>query len=252
MTGLVPRSDLPHPQASDPGRPDPIRPDSTRPDPTRPDQPRRDAQRPGENRPDRGPSALDWVRGRRDDRASRKAEAKRARVVQRVELLGPQWRVLDLDPSDPDFIAIGPGGIFSVTVCDHGRSKVLLAGEVVQIDGRRPPYVAQARREATRISDTLSKAARRRIPVIPLLAFMGNGPIVYYGRPPDGCVVASYRDLGRALDAHGNRLAQGTIEKLCALADHPDTWINHPIDDASTYRWYPEGASAADKKREQR
>src|SRR5262245_12839080 len=106
----------------------------------------------------------------RKTRADRKAKAKRARVVQRVELLGPQWRVLDLDPSDPDFIAIGPGGIFSVTVCDHGRSKVLLAGEVVQVDGRRPPYVAQARREAARISHTLSTAAGPRIPVIPLLA----------------------------------------------------------------------------------
>src|SRR5262245_18936110 len=122
------------------------------------------------------------------NRANRKAEAKRARVVQRVEMLGPQWRGLDLDPSDPDFIAIGPGGIFSVTVCDHGRSKVLLAGEVVQVDGRRPPYVAKARREAARISHTLSTAAGRRIPVIPMLALLGSGAVVYYGLPPEGVV----------------------------------------------------------------
>jgi hypothetical protein len=139
-------------------------------------------------------------------------------VVQRVELLGPQWRVVDYDPADPDFLAIGPGGIFQVTVCDHGRARVMLAGDVVQVEGQRPPYVAQARRDAARISEAMSKVAGRRIPVIPVLAFLGTGEIVYYGKPPEGCVVASYRDLGRALDAHGNRLAQHTIDKLTALA----------------------------------
>jgi hypothetical protein len=176
----------------------------------------------------------------------------RARVERRVEMLGPQWRVLDLNPDDPDFIAIGPGGIFSVTVCDHGRSKVLLAGEVVQVDGHRPPYVAQARREAQRISTSLSAAAGRRIPVIPMLAFMGSGSVVYYGRPPEGCVVSTYQDIRRALNAHGTRLGQSTIEKLCAIADHPDTWTNYLNEYASPYRWYPEGQAAADKKRGRR
>src|SRR4051812_27421011 len=160
---------------------------------------------------------LDWMRGRREERASKRMQAQRARVVAQVELLGPQWRVLDLNPADPDFIAIGPGGIFSVTVCDHGRAKVEVAGDAVQIGGRGPPYVAMARKEAQRISETLSTAAGRRIPVIPMLAFLGSGQLVYWGKPPDGCVVSSYRDLRRALDAHGKRLGQTTIDKLCAL-----------------------------------
>ena len=63
-------------------------------------------------------------------------------------MLGPDWRIVDYHPEDPDFLAIGPGGIFQVTVCDHGRSRVELAGEVVQVNGRRPPYVALARRDA--------------------------------------------------------------------------------------------------------
>ena len=171
-------------------------------------------------------SAAGWLPGWRGSRARRRAGARRRRVEQRVQLLGPQWRVVDYDPADPDFLAIGPGGIFQVTVCDHGRARVLLAGEVVQVDGHRPPYVAQARRDATRISDALSRAAGRRIPVIPLLAFLGSGEIVYYGRPPEGCVVASYRDLGRALDAHGNRLAQPTIDKLAALAARLEIDLN--------------------------
>lgn len=164
-----------------------------------------------------------WLALRREARARRKAEAGRARVVHRVEMLGPQWRIVDYDPDDPDFLAVGPGGVFQVTVCDHGRSRVELAGDVVQVEGRRPPYVVLARRDASRISAQMSEMAGRRIPVIPVVAFLGTGEIVYYGRPPEGCVVTSYRDIGRALGAHGNRIAPHTVEKLTVLAGRVDS-----------------------------
>jgi hypothetical protein len=144
-------------------------------------------------------------------------------VAQQVEMLGPQWRIVDYHADDPDFLAIGPGGIFQVTVCDHGRSKVMLAGEIVQVNGRRPPYVALARRDAARISEQMSRIAGRRIPVIPVVAFLGTGEIVYYGLPPEGCVVTSLGDVRRALGAHGNRIAQPTIDKLAALARRVDS-----------------------------
>ena len=164
-----------------------------------------------------------WLRARRADRAQRRVVAGLDRVVHQVELLGPQWRVVDYHADDPDFLAIGPGGVFQVTVCDHGRSKVSLAGEVVQVDGHRPPYVALARRDASRISDQMSRIVGRRIPVVPVVAFLGSGEIVYYGLPPGGCVVTSYRDIRRALEAHGNRIAQSTIDKLTALAYRVDS-----------------------------
>lgn len=164
-----------------------------------------------------------WLSRRREARAHRRAEAGRQRVVHRVELLGPQWRIVDYNPDDPDFLAIGPGGIFQVTVADHGRSKVQLAGDVVQIEGQRPPYVALAKRDAARISNQMSQVAGRRIPVVPVVAFLGSGEIVYYGKPPEGCVVTSYRDIGRALGAHGNRVGVQTIEKLVALASRVDS-----------------------------
>jgi hypothetical protein len=164
-----------------------------------------------------------WLARRFAERARKKALSGRQRVVQRVEMLGRDWRIVDYHPEDPDFLAIGPGGIFQVTVCDHGRSRVQLAGDVVQVDGRRPPYVALARRDANRISQQMSRIAGRRIPVIPVVAFLGTGEIVYYGRPPDGCVVTSYRDIGRALRAHGNRVGQVTIDRLVELAEQVDS-----------------------------
>jgi hypothetical protein len=164
-----------------------------------------------------------FLQRRQEARAKRRALAGRRRVVHRVEMLGPQWHIVDYHPEDPDFLAIGPGGIFQVTVADHGRAKVELAGDVVQIGGRRPPYVALARRDAARISQQMSVAAGRRIPVVPVVAFLGSGEVVYYGRPPEGCVMTTYRDLDRALNAHGNRISEPTIEKLLIVAAHVDS-----------------------------
>jgi len=166
---------------------------------------------------------IGWFSRQRDARAQRRAEAGRQRVVHRVELLGPQWRIVDYNPDDPDFLAIGPGGVFQITVADHGRAKVELAGDVVQIEGRRPPYVALAKRDAARISQQMSSMAGRRIPVVPMVAFLGMGEIVYHGKPSEGCVMTSYRDIGRALDAHGARLGLETIEKLVVLASRVDS-----------------------------
>jgi hypothetical protein len=173
---------------------------------------------PAPNRPEGG-----WLQRRRDAKAQRRVEAGRQRVVHRVEMLGPNWHIVDYHPEDPDFLAIGPGGVFQVTVCDHGRARVEFAGEVVQVNGERPPYVALARRDASRISKQMSAVAGLRIPVIPVVAFLGSGEIVYYGKPPEGCVVTSYRDIGRALNAHGNRIAPGTAQKLVAVANRVDS-----------------------------
>jgi hypothetical protein len=139
-------------------------------------------------------------------------------------MLGPGWHIVDYHPEDPDFLAVGPGGVFQVTVCDHGRERVQLAGEVVQVQsGHRPPYVTLARRDATRISEQMSRLAGRRIPVVPVVAFLGTGQIVYYGRPPEGCIVTSYRDIGRALAAHGTRVGPATVDRLVQLAERVDS-----------------------------
>jgi hypothetical protein len=69
----------------------------------------------------------------------------------------------------------------------------------------------------------MSAAAGRRIPVVPVVAFLGSGEVVYYGRPPEGCVVSTYRDLGRALNAHGNRVSEPTIQKLLIVAARVDS-----------------------------
>jgi hypothetical protein len=132
-------------------------------------------------------------------------------------------------------------------VADHGRARVLIAGDVVQINGRRPPYVAEARRDARRASKALSAAVGHPVPVVPVLTFVGSGAISAHGLPKD-CLVASYRELDRLLVAGGNRISATTAEKLTEVARHPATWLTGAYRTTADYRWYGPGRTAADKR----
>ena len=196
-------------------------------------------------------SPLEWIRHRRVERENRRADAAHQRAHARMGALGHEWEVLDLQATAGSermsFLAVGPGGVFAVTVKDHGRSRVSFAGDVVQVDGRRPKYVQEARRNAKLAAAALSRTARISVPVTPVLAFAGSGVIAVYGMPK-GVIVTSYGELGRVLNARGRRLAQTTVQKLFSLAADPQTWVNPPyVPLAERYKWYPEGTGSTDK-----
>lgn len=210
------------------------------------------------------PSPMEWARRRRAEREARRVEAAGARALNRLDHLGPSWHVVDwprtdvpearllgLDRGPRDeragFLAIGPSGLFAVTIADHGRARVLVAGDVVQINGKRPAYVAETRRDAKRASKALSAAVGLTVPVTPVLTFVGSGVISVYGLPKE-CLVATHRELDRLLVAGGSRISPATAEKLSEIAHQPTTWLNAPYRSAADYRWYEEGRTAADKR----
>lgn len=190
-------------------------------------------------------------------------EAAGTRALNRLDHLGPDWHVVDwprtdtvttwlgIDPPAQDqragFLAIGPGGLYAVTIVDHGRSRVLIAGDVVQINGKRPAYVAEARRDARRATKALTAAVGHKVPVTPVLTFVGSGVISVYGLP-ENCLVATHRELDRLLLAAGHRISAVTAEKLAQVARHPATWLNAPYRSGANYRWYAAGQSVADNK----
>jgi hypothetical protein len=205
-------------------------------------------------------SPAEWARRRRAERDARRLEAAGARALTRLDRLGPAWHIVDwprtdsVQSSEPDpaddragFLAIGPGGVYAVTVADHGRARVLIAGDVVQINGRRPAYIAEARRDAKRAAKAMSAAVGLTVPVTAVLAFVGSGVISVHGLPKD-CLVATHRELDRLLIAGGARISPATASKLSAVASHPATWANAPYRPAGDYRWYPDGQTAADKR----
>jgi hypothetical protein len=208
------------------------------------------------------PSPVEWARRRRAERDARRLEAAGARALTRLDRLGPAWHIVDWPRTDAaqgqwmdadgsedraGFLAIGPGGVFAVTVADHGRARVLIAGDVVQINGKRPAYVAESRRDAKRAGRAMSAAVGLAVPVTPVLAFVGSGVISVHGLPKD-CLVATHRELDRLLIAGGARISPTTASKLSAVASHAATWANAPYRPAGDYRWYEGGQTATDKR----
>jgi hypothetical protein len=179
------------------------------------------------------PGPVEWARRRRVERDARRLEAAGARALTRLDRLGPAWHIVDWPRA--------------VTVADHGRARVLIAGDVVQINGKRPHYVADARRDAKRAARAMSSAVGLTVPVTPVLAFVGSGVISVHGLPKD-CLVATHRELDRLLIAGGARISPATAQKLSAVAEHPATWTNAPYRPSGDYRWYGPGQTAADKR----
>lgn len=191
------------------------------------------------------PSSGDWARRQFTGRAGRRLAAAGQRAEHRLaQHLGPSWRVVE-SPADGSvtpghdhagFLAIGPGGVFAISVVDQGRQRVMIAGDVVQIQGKRPPHVAQARRYAKNARAALTSAVGTTVPVVAVLTFVGSGPLSAHGLPT-GCLVVNHRELDRLLLASGDKISAATAQKLADVAERPDTW-------ADQYRWYPDGQTA--------
>lgn len=162
---------------------------------------------------------VEWARRMRAEQLARRVIAVEDRAAHR---LGAEWHVIET-PATNGFLAIGPGGIFHVSLAQHGRSRVLIAGDVVQIGVKRPPQIPHARKEARKASKALSAAIGQEIKVFPVLAFVGNGPISVNGLPKD-CVITSYRELHKVLTATGKRIAPQTVEKLSQVARSRSIW----------------------------
>jgi len=184
----------------------------------------------------------EWARRRREGKDARRTDAVRNRTLNRLTRLGPEWYLIAAESIGVDspegFAAIGPGGVFAVTVKSQGRNRVRLSGDVIQINGRRYDYIPESRRFADSLKTVLSESARTSIPVTPILALAGSGLISYYGLPK-GCVVMPYRELDNLLSAYGDRIAPRTVEKLASLARQPATAFDLRSDPtAESYRWH--------------
>jgi hypothetical protein len=166
----------------------------------------------------------DWARRRRAERLARRKHAGAAMHLR----LGPAWQLVDWPlggfawaGTEYDvrerFLAIGPGGVYAVLIVDHGWSRVVLSGDIVQVDNKRPPYLPEARRTARQASQVLSGAAGRPVRVDPVVAFDGSGVISVHGLPKD-CMVSGTKDLDRLLLAGKSRISPATAEKLAAAA----------------------------------
>jgi hypothetical protein len=152
----------------------------------------------------------------------------RERSANLIRAAGPTWAAFDMQrlagAEGNLFLAIGPGGIYAISFHEH-RGTVAVGGEVVQVAGRRYPYLTDIRERARFMSEALTRSARleKPIPVHPILAFTGRSEIMRLGRDSDVIAIRA-DDLPELLHGTGQRIADETVQKLHRLAEHPFTW----------------------------
>jgi hypothetical protein len=163
------------------------------------------------------------------EKEARRVEGVRNRTMGRLHRLGDEWHLIEASAlglgARDAFLAIGPGGVFAVTVKSQGRSRVRLSGDVIQINGKRPTYIVEALKLAGAVAAALTRTAGTAVPVTPVLALAGSGMISVYGVPRN-CVVMPYRELDNLLGAYGDRISGRTAEKLASIARHPATVVD--------------------------
>jgi hypothetical protein len=85
----------------------------------------------------------------------RRRRMERERRRYQIHPLGPGWRVLRVPSARstaPEYLTIGPGGIFVVTVVYQGRTRVRVAGDVLKLGTGPRRDIGALRNRAQRVS----------------------------------------------------------------------------------------------------
>lgn len=124
--------------------------------------------------------------------------------------------------SDIDHLVIGPGGVYTLNTKNHPGGKVWVAEQTFLVNGRRVPYLRNARHEADRASRLLSKACRFHVPVEPVIVVLGAGITVK--SPPDRVHVRNARYLRRWLAMRAPVLSTEQVDTIYSMARRDTTW----------------------------
>src|SRR5471032_625585 len=117
-------------------------------------------------------------------------------VAEKLEHLGPGWRVINAVPvgaagSDIDHVVVGPAGVFTINTKAHANKKVWAAGHALRINGFRQDYIRNSQHEADRATRLLTAAVGRPIAVTPLIVMVGISELNYGVKRPAVDVVTS-------------------------------------------------------------
>ena len=124
-------------------------------------------------------------------------------VADSLDALPHPWRTIHRLDADTGTrlaaIAIGPGGVFSVTTL-AADAPTTVHDRAIVIDDRATDVVNQARRAADLTGRRLTRALGRAIPVTPTVAVVGTVPD--HVGAPRAMVVTDVEALGTALRTH--------------------------------------------------
>jgi hypothetical protein len=149
-------------------------------------------------------------------------------VAEKLERLGPAWRVINAVPvgsggSDIDHVVVGPAGVFTLNTKAHANKKVWAAGRALRINGFQQDYVRNSQFEAARASKLLTTAVGRPIEVTPLIVLVGVSEVSYGWRRPVVDVVTS-RGIVRNLRRRRKILSPDAVSEIADVASRRGTW----------------------------
>ena len=154
-------------------------------------------------------------------------EEKVAARLARLTREDPRWRFLHAIPvgrggSDIDHLVIGPGGVYSLNAKHHPGAKLWVGGNTLLVNGRRQPYLRNARFEAERASTLLTAACDIPVSVTGVVVTVGADVLVKAA--PEGVHVVTRRELVKWLRCRPGVLDDVTIEAIYQVACRHATW----------------------------
>lgn len=160
-------------------------------------------------------------------------------VADALSQLGPEWLVLHAVPvgkdgADVDHIAIGPPGVYTISVRHHPGRELWVGGGVLLVDGERMPYIRDSEFEAVRTAQLMSDAVGERVEATPCLVVVDPRSVTV-ARPPRRVAILTPRELRPWLKSLAALFGSDQLARFRAVASEDDTWhdIGRPTADVS-------------------
>ncbi|MEO7290702.1 MAG: nuclease-related domain-containing protein [Terrimesophilobacter sp.] len=163
-----------------------------------------------------------------ESRRMYRAAAGELGIDDALKQLGPDWSVcssvpIARDGGNVDHLAIGPAGVFAISVRNHVGDALWVGEGVVLVEGEPVPHIRDAESSAVRCAQLLSDAVGDRVDVIPCLVVVGPRSVTVT-RPPRRVAILTPRELKPWLKYLPATLSTAQIFQLSNAAQVSTTW----------------------------
>jgi len=146
--------------------------------------------------------------------------------------LGPQWMVAHSTSSidriaDAEHVVLGPAGVFFICSRKHALARIVNAGRMILVNGRRVAHVRDAMVGADRMTTSMANLGAAAVTVKPLVVLIGVSELVR-GRMRAPVPVLHLGDLATWLLRQPVIYSNVEVEQLVSGASRLSGWQVHP------------------------
>jgi len=157
-----------------------------------------------------------------------------------LSALGPDWMVAHSthctnDHVTADYLVLGPSGAFLVYGRRHPHSRILTAGRIIMVNGRRVAYVRDAMISAEQMTAALADLGAASVTVRPLVVFVGASGVIY-GRMHAPVPVLQLGELVRWLLHEPTVYSAAEVNALVTVVGRLESWHGQPAAGSASVR----------------